>query len=201
MQSVKRVLVRAGLATAALATALLVGCGEPALRGTAFEPPIEVPTFSFTQADGSTFSTAPAEGQLTLVFFGYSFCPDVCPLTLSEWARARTLLGPEADQVRWLFVSVDTDRDSPLVAQQYAQQFDSAFVGLSGSTETVAAMQQAFSVASYTTPGERPEDYLVTHASQSFLMDAQGRLRAMYAFNSSVPDLVADLRALLKSSD
>lgn len=194
-----RPFVRTGLALG-VALALVSACGEPTLRGTAFEPPIDVPAFTFSQADGSAFSTAPVAGQLTLVFFGYTFCPDICPLTLSEWARARTLLGPDADRVRWLFVSVDPERDTPQLAQQYAQQFDSAFVGLSGDAETVAAIQRAFSVASYSTPGERPEDYLVTHASQSFLLDAEGRLRAMYAFNSSVQDLVADLRALLKSS-
>ncbi len=181
-----------------LAAASLAACGQSALGGAPIDPPIEVASFTFTLPDGSAFSTAPIAGRPTMVFFGYTHCPDVCPLTLADWTRARTQLGDNADRVRWLFVSVDPERDTPAVAQQYAHQFDSTFVGLSGDSATVAGMQRAFLVDSYTSPGATAADYLVTHASQSFLVDDEGQLRTMYSFNSGVQEMVADLQRLLR---
>jgi protein SCO1/2 len=132
------------------------------------------------------------------VFFGYTHCPDVCPVTLADWTRAKAALGDQADRVRWLFVSVDPARDTPAVAEAYARQFDSSFVGLSGDSATTAGIQAAFTVASYETPGATDADYLVTHASQCFLVDDTGTLRAMYSFNSGVDAIVADLQRVLR---
>jgi protein SCO1/2 len=180
-----------------LAMLSLAACGDAALRGITIDPSPTIPAFTFVRADGGSFSTAAEAGRPTLVFFGYTHCPDVCPVTLADWARAKRELGARASQVRWLFVSVDPARDTPAVAEAYAAQFDATFVGLSGDSATVADMQRPFSVASYETPGATEEDYLVTHASQSFLVDDRGRLRAMYAFNSGVDAIVADLEQLL----
>ncbi len=176
----------------------LGGCGETQWRGIAIEPAREIPAFSFVQANGDTLSTAPELGRPTLVFFGYTHCPDVCPVTLADWTRAKAALGDRADRVRWLFVSVDPARDTPAVAEAYARQFDSSFRGLSGDSATTAAIQRAFTVASYETPGATEADYLVTHASQCFLVDDTGKLRAMYSFNSGVDAMVADLQRLLR---
>jgi len=177
---------------------VLVGCGEPEWRGISLDPPRDVPTFSFVQTNGDTISTAPEPGRPTLVFFGYTHCPDVCPVTLADWSRVKRELGRDADRVRWFFVTVDPTRDTPAVAEAYARQFDASFIGLSGDSATVAGMQQAFSVSSYETPGMNDEDYLVTHAAQSFLLDDTGRLRTMYQFNSGTEALVADLHRLLR---
>jgi protein SCO1 len=176
---------------------LLAACGEPTLRGIAIDPPLDVAAFRFAMSDGRTFSTAPEAGRPLMVFFGYTHCPDVCPVTLADWARAKTELGARAERVRWLFVSVDPQRDSAAVAERYARQFDASFIGVSGDSATTAAIQQAFAVTSFTTPGTTNEEYFVTHASQSFLVDDQGRVRAMYAFNRGVAAMVADLNALL----
>lgn len=187
--------------TRAVACALLgalIACGEPAWRGISLDPPREVPAFAFVQTNGDTVSTAPEAGRPTLVFFGYTHCPDVCPVTLADWSRVKQALGDDAERVRWYFVTVDPARDTPAVAEAYAQQFDAAFRGLSGDSATVADMQRAFSVSSYETPGATDDDYLVTHAAQSFLLDDAGTLRAMYQFNSGTEALEADLRRLLR---
>jgi protein SCO1/2 len=174
------------------------GCGEPAWQGVAIDPPPGIPGFTFVTAGGDTVHTAAEPGRPTLVFFGYTHCPDVCPLTLSEWTKVKRDLGADAARVRWHFVTVDPTRDTPAVAEAYARQFDPDFLGLSGDSATVADIQKAFSVASYETPGRTPDDYLVTHAAQVFLVDDAGRLRAMYPFDAGPEAMLADLRRLLR---
>ncbi len=173
-------------------------CGEAAWQGVSMQPAPDIPAFSFTLSSGETFSTAPVDGRPTFVFFGYTHCPDICPVTLADWAKAKAQLGSDGERVRWLFVSIDTERDTPAVAEAYAKQFDESFLGLSGDSATVANIQAAFSVASYQTPGATDDDYLMGHASQSFLVDDEGTLRTMYSFNSGVDAMVADLKRVLR---
>lgn len=179
-----------------------VACTSPEWRGITVDPPQPIPAFTFVAANGDTVSTAPERGRPTLLFFGYTHCPDVCPVTLADWSRARAQLsaqlGDDAERVRWLFVSVDPARDTPDVAAAYAAQFDARFVGLSGDSATTAGIQRAFSVTSYETPGATDADYLVTHASHVFLLDDTGQLRLMYPFNVGPEALVSDLTRLLK---
>lgn len=189
-------LMRLTLATLMLLT--LSACGEPAWKGISMEPLREIPPFSFVQSNGSTYSTAPETGRPTFVFFGYTHCPDVCPITLADWSKAKRALGADGERVRWLFVTIDPERDSASVAESYARQFDESFIGLSGDAETVAAIQKAFAVGSYQEPGASDDDYLMAHASQSFLVDDSGVLRTMYSFNSGVDAMVGDLQRLLR---
>lgn len=181
-----------------LALLVSAACGEPAWQGVSMQPAPAIPAFNFTLSSGETFSTAPVNGRPTFVFFGYTHCPDICPVTLSDWAKAKAQLGDDGQRVRWLFVSIDTERDTPAVAEAYAKQFDDAFLGLSGDSATVANIQAAFSVASYQTPGATDDDYLMGHASQSFLVDGDGTLRTMYSFNSGVDAMVTDLKRVLR---
>jgi protein SCO1/2 len=182
----------------ALLGAAMLACGDPAWRGVAIDPPPEIPGFTFVTATGDTVRTDAETGRPTLVFFGYTHCPDVCPLTLADWTSIKRALGPDAARVRWHFVTVDPTRDTPAVAEAYARQFDPDFRGLSGDSATLAAIQRAFAVASYETPGATPDDYLVTHSAQVFLVDDRGRLRAMYPFDSGPEAMLADLRRLLR---
>jgi protein SCO1/2 len=177
---------------------IATACGEPTFKGVAIEPPREIPAFTFVQSTGDTVRFAPEAGRPTLVFFGYTHCPDVCPVTLADWSRAKAALGEKASRVRWIFVTVDPARDTPAVAEAYARRFDASFIGVSGDSATTSAIQEAFTIASYETPGATDADYLVTHASQSFLIDDAGQLRAMYSFNSGVEAIVADLAQLLR---
>ena len=177
---------------------VLVACGPPAWEGITIDPPREVPAFTFALPTGDSVHTAPEAGRPTMVFFGYTHCPDVCPLTLADWARIKRELGDEGHRVRWFFVTVDPARDTPRVAQDYARQFDPAFVGLSGDSATTADIQRAFGVTSYETPGATDADYLVSHSSQVFALDDRGRLVTMYPFNGSSAAILADLRRLLR---
>lgn len=156
-----------------------------------------MPTVSFTRLDGSAYALGPAEGRPLVVFFGYTRCPDVCPTTLADWKRAKAKLGDQASRVRWVFVTVDPERDRASVADRYARQYDSSFVGLSGDAATTAKVMEAFGVAAAREEGTAASGYLVSHSSQVFLLDGAGKLVALYPFGTRWEALAADLARLL----
>jgi len=166
-------------------------------KGMAVDPPRDMPAFVFTRTDGSTFTTAPEPERPTVLFFGYTHCPDVCPTTLADWKRVRAKLGNDAKRVRFVFVTVDPDRDTPAVAERYARMYDAAFEGVSGDAITTSRMMDAFGVAAAREPGTNATGYLVSHSSQVFLVDSHGKLVALYPFGTGWDALAADLRRLL----
>ncbi len=201
--------------SAALLSAILLGACDLAggLRGTVVDPPRELAAFAFTRADGSAFSTAPEAGRPTVVLFGYTHCPDVCPTTLSDWKRVKQRLGADAARVRFLFVSVDRERDTPAISQAYASRFDSSFVGVTGDSATIERMQRAFGVASFhehaamgaaspamsanTAMPDSTTSYLVNHTTATFLLDEQGRLVSVHSPGSGWDALAFNLERLL----
>ena len=174
------------------------GCGlDSGLHGVAVKPPREMPAFEFTRADGSIYRTAADTKRPMVLFFGYTHCPDVCPTTLLDWKHVKQELGKDSSHVRFVFVTVDPERDTREVADRYAQQFDPSFVGLSGDSLTTARMQEAFGVASIRDATSSSAGYLMSHSSQVFLVDPRGRLVVLYAFGTGWDALLADLKQLL----
>ena len=167
------------------------------MNGMRVDPPKELPAFEFVTADGKAFSTAPVKGQPVLVFFGYTNCPDsVCPTTLADWARAKRQLGEKGKRIRFVFVSVDRDQDTPASVQRYASKFDPGFVGVVGDSATTVNMQQAFGVASFKEP-DHTGGYHVAHSAHTFLLDDRGRLIAIYSFGMGWDALYHDLDGVL----
>lgn len=163
----------------------------------ALDPPKDLPAFTFADASGSTTRTIPEQGAPAVVFFGYTHCPDVCPTTLADWKRVKERLGKKADKVRFVFVSVDPERDTPAVSQRYAAQYDSSFIGVSGDPATTAGIMKAFGVAAMKEENPTGGDYLVGHSAQVFLVNNKGQLVALYSFGTSWEALAADLDNLL----
>ena len=194
----RRLARRVWRATAALSVVWATGCQEPALKGIAIDPPRVAPPLDVRRADGSRFTLERERGRAVLLFFGYTHCPDICPSTLADWARVRRQPGLDTSRVRFVFVSVDPQRDSPAIAQAYAAQFDATFIGLSPDTLDLPAIQYGFGITSSREPGGSATEYLVSHAAQSFLVSPDGTLAAMYSFGASVADVTSDLKALLK---
>jgi len=188
----------ATLSTVAGLASLVTGC-ESRIRfeGVAVEPPRVMPATRFVRPDDRPYVLGPEEGQPAVVFFGYTHCPDVCPTTLADWKRVKAKLGADAARVRFLFITVDPDRDTPEVADRYARQYDSAFVGLSGDPITTARILESFGVAAAREEGTSASGYLVSHSSQVFLLDGAGRLVALYPFGTRWEALAADLARLL----
>ena len=149
-----------------------------------------------TDHTGKTRSLEDFRGKVVVVSFGFTHCPDVCPITLANLASARRKLGKEGDQVQVLFVSVDPKRDTPDLLGRYVTAFDPTFIGLGGNPADVQRTVKDFKLY----VEERPTgngDYTVDHSAQIFAYDRKGRLRLVMP-QTATPDAIAsDLRVLL----
>ncbi|MDR7556191.1 MAG: SCO family protein [Armatimonadota bacterium] len=148
--------------------------------------------------DGRPFPLQRVTGAVTLLAFGYTRCPDVCPLTLVTLKQVRALLGADAAHLRVLFVTVDPGHDTPARLRRYVSLFHPAFIGLTGAPGALARVYRAFNV--YPTPyaaAGTSEDVRVGHATALYLIDRRGTIRVSYPWGISAVDLAADVRAVL----
>lgn len=183
--------------TAAALLVLVSGCDREPMRGIALEPPKDAPPLYLADASGQRFDLDAQRGSVVMIFFGYTHCPDVCPTTLSDWVHTRRALGDDANKVQFVFVSVDPQRDTPEIARRYVLQFDSTFVGLSGSEAEIETLKASWSIAAYPEGDARLPSYTVAHPAYTFLVDRQGRLRYLYEPGVRGEELARDLRKLL----
>ncbi|HEY6431350.1 MAG TPA: SCO family protein [Acetobacteraceae bacterium] len=161
--------------------------------------PLEI---SMTRAgDGKQVSAADYKGRVVLLYFGYTYCPDVCPLTLTNLTHVLDGLGPLAQNVRILFVTVDPNRDTLPVLKEYAASFAPQIQALRGSQDALAALARRYRIAYSVTPSKNPRDYSVTHSSAIYVFDPTGAARLLIpSMASQSPDIdgtVADLRRLI----
>lgn len=177
----------------------LAGCDGPAFNGIALDPPEPAPALDLADSTGKPFTMADQRGKVVLVFFGYTHCPDICPTTLLDWKKASAELGRDTSKVRFVFVSVDPERDTPAVAQRYASRFSPAFTGLGGSRDQIEAMLRTWKLAAFRdgVPGDTAQVYTVSHPSQVFVIDPEGRLRLMHRAGLTPAQISSDIRALL----
>jgi len=152
---------------------------------------------ALTDHNGAKRSLADFRGKLTVVFFGFTQCPDVCPTTLSDMAEVRKRLGKQGDQVQVLFVTIDPERDTQALLAQYVPAFDPSFVGLYGDAAQTAAVAKEFKVFYAKAPGRTPNSYTMDHTAGSYVFDREGRVRLFVRHGSSVEDIEHDLRRLL----
>ena len=137
-------------------------------------------------------------GKAVVLFFGYTHCPDVCPTTLADLAQVMRQLGPLADRVQVLFVTVDPERDTQQVLAKYVPAFDPRFLGLRGDAEATRAAAKEFKIYYEKRPGKTPGQYSVDHSAQTYVFDPQGRLRLFVRQERLAEDLAPDLRTLLQ---
>jgi protein SCO1 len=166
-------------------------------QGSLIEPAKPAPNFTLTNQNSQPFTLSSQMGRPVLIFFGYTHCPDVCPVTLSEYKQIRKQLGDQADKVTFLFVSVDPDRDTPQVLGDYTALFDPAIIGLTGAANELAPVYDAYGVVHTVNPAENG-NYTVDHTARTFLVDSAGNLRLTYPFGFGVEGIVEDLQHLLK---
>jgi protein SCO1/2 len=172
------------------------------------EPAVELPDldpldfggdFSLTAHDGRPFRLQDLRGKAVVLFFGYTSCPDMCPLTMSRIASARDQLGAQASDVATLFVSVDPNRDTPDVLKEYVASFAMPVTGLTGSDEDLATMAAAYHAGYQLVPAS--PHYLMNHTTAIFLIDRQGRLRGLFRYNEQPETLAAALRVVLEQGE
>lgn len=179
----------------------LAACGQspPSFRGNALDSPVPAPEFALTDQHGEFFRLSEQRGQVVLLFFGYASCPDVCPTTLSTWRRVIEELGADADQVRFVFVTVDPERDTRERLREHLALFSPDIVGLTGTLEELEPVYQAYGV--YREKETLPDSelgYQVTHTASAYVIDSDGHWRLRHLFGTPAEDIVHDIRQLLK---
>jgi protein SCO1/2 len=148
--------------------------------------------FALTDQNGRTVTDSDLKGRPFLVFFGFTHCPDVCPTTLFEVSEIFRTLGPDADKVNALFVTVDPERDTPSELKDYLSSFDPHLRGLTGDPAAVAAVTKAYRVYVKKVPQEN--GYTMDHTAIVYLMDKEGRFVAPFNIKRNTADAAADLR-------
>ena len=188
------------LLPAALSLAAL-SCREVPLHGVVSDDPRPAAPLVIPTASGRAYELAADTGKIVLLYFGYTHCPDYCPMVLTDWSRVKRDLGAKADGIRFVFVSVDPERDTPELTESYVRKFDASFVGLAPSVAELETIKQAWGIAAYKelskSPGRSPDQYFVVHPAQAFLLDRAGRIHVMYPPETRWHDLAADLRKML----
>jgi protein SCO1/2 len=154
--------------------------------------------FSLIDGDGKPVTDQTWHGKYMLVYFGYTYCPDVCPTTLTNVAAAMDKLGPKADQIQPLFITVDPERDTPAVVKQFAAAFSPRLIGLTGSPEQIATAAKEYRVyyAKHVT-GPGPNDYSMDHSSVLYLMGRDGKFIAPLRADQDGPEIAAQLKKLM----
>jgi protein SCO1/2 len=153
--------------------------------------------FTLTDHTGKPRTLADFKGKAVVVFFGYTQCPDVCPTTMAEMASVMQKLGPLADQVQVLFITLDPERDTQQLLAQYVPAFDKRFIGLRGTPEQTAKTAKEFKVFYSKVPGTDPGSYTIDHTAGSYVFDRAGRLRLFIRHGQGPDPIVHDLRELL----
>jgi protein SCO1/2 len=153
--------------------------------------------FKLTDDHGKPVSGADYRGKVVLLYFGYTHCPDVCPLTLAQLHVVMQRLGPLADNVRILFVSVDPARDTPEVMHAYVNAFDARATGLSGAPREIEALSKRYRSAFTREPDRADGQYEVSHSSAIYVFDHDGKARLLSTPANPQDDLVHDLHLLL----
>ncbi len=167
-------------------------------HGTWLERPLPQPDVTLTDTSGKPFDLRRGTaGRLTLVYFGYTHCPDICPTTLADLTGAlRNLTKAQRDKISVVFITTDPDRDTPDVIKSWLAAFDSSIVGLTGDYATIRAAARSAGIA-LEPPATKKGAYEVTHGAQVIAFDGTHQGRLIFSSGTSSADYVADLRQLL----
>lgn len=157
--------------------------------------------FTMTNQDGRKVSEKDFLGRHMLVFFGYTYCPDVCPTELQVMMAALDTLGPDAEKIQPVFVSVDPERDTPEVLKSYVENFGPRLIGLTGTPQEVAAIAKAYRAfyAKAANPSA-PDSYLMDHSSIIYLMGSDGQFVKHFAYTTDAAKLATELKQAVAAS-
>ena len=150
--------------------------------------------FKLVDQNGKPITEAALKGHPSLVFFGYTHCPDICPTTLFELSEVLHALGPDATKTEAFFISVDPDRDTPAVMKDYLSSFDPHLRGITGNDQAIEAVEKEYRVYAKKVPTGKDGDYSMDHSAVVYLMDKQGRFVAPFSLNRKPEESAAELR-------
>jgi len=185
---------------AILSALLLSSCGAYEFRGTVLEPPNPAPELPLIDQFGKEFRLSNYRGKIVLLFFGFTHCPDICPIALGDLKRVMEKLGNDAEKVQVVLVSVDPERDTPDLMQRYLAAFHPTFLGLNGDR---AALEKAYKDYGVTAiRRDLPNSglgYTIDHSGYIYAIDQAGNWRLLWAHGTPVDDIVSDVQALLRN--
>lgn len=198
--------VRRTVLLAALVCVALAGCDKlgstssaPALafRGADITGADYARTLALPDVSGRQRTLADFKGKVTVVFFGYTQCPDVCPTTMAELAQVKKSLGADGDKLQGVFVTIDPERDTPEILKSYMASFDPSFVALRGTVEQTQAAAKEFKVFFAKVPGKVDGSYTMDHTAGAFVLDGKGNARLFERYGGGAEALAADVKALI----
>jgi cytochrome oxidase Cu insertion factor (SCO1/SenC/PrrC family) len=155
--------------------------------------------FTLINQDGQTVTDKDFSGKYMLIFFGYTYCPDVCPTELQVMTQALVTMGERAASIRPLFITIDPERDTPEVMKSYVENFGGNLIGLTGSAEQIAAVAKAYRVYYKRAGSADASDYLMDHSSIIYLMGPDGSFVTHFSYTTAANDLAAKLTDALEA--
>lgn len=188
-----------GAALFSLCLLYLSGCNDstPQFKGSDISGTHLGKELALTGTDGKPYTLESLKGKVTVVLFGFTQCPDVCPTSLAELTQVMKLLGNDAKRVQVVLITVDPERDTPEVLRAYVSGFDSQFLGLTGTTEQIKKTAASFKVYYAKTAGAQG-NYSMDHSASFYLMDAQGESRVLLNNTIGAAALAHDIGLLLR---
>ncbi len=183
---------------------VLAACAHQ-FSGVAPNPIGPAPDFALTDENGQPFNLSDLRGKWILLAYGYTHCPDVCPLTLSHLRDVKKIVDPNGDQVQVVFVTIDPERDTPDIMQKYVSHFDKAFPqkfkGLSGTPEEIAAAAKPYRVKYEKKETGSADGYSMGHTAEVYLIDPQFNWRMTFPFGVKAEEIAADLQTLRQNPE
>lgn len=156
--------------------------------------------FALTDHHGQARTLKDFRGKIVAVFFGFTQCPDVCPTTMAELSEVKRLLGADSDKLQAIFISVDPERDTPLLLEAYMRNFDQTFLAMRPSSEQLSGVARDFKIYYKKVEGSKPGIYSMDHTAGTFVFDPQGRIRLYAKYGSGAQPLAQDIQLLLKGA-
>lgn len=171
--------------------------GTYTYQGSLIDPAVPAADFKLMNQYGEPFKLSDQRGKVVLIFFGYTNCPDVCPVTLSEFKYVKDGLGDQADEVTFVFITVDPERDTPEWLGTHLANFDPDFVGLTADRETLEEVWRDYGVYQEKQETGSAAGYLVSHTARSYAVDKEGNWRLTYPFEMDRKAILEDVRHLV----
>jgi protein SCO1/2 len=169
-------------------------------QGSLINPPVPASDFTLTDQQGQPFRLSDLKGQVVMIFFGYTHCPDVCPITMAQFKLIKDRLGDQAKNVRFVFITVDPHRDDVGTIRTYVQKFDPSFIGLTGDPAQLAGVWKDYGVYVNQNASDTQDNYIDEHTARIYAIDAQGNLRLTYLYGTETDAMVQDVSHLIREN-
>ena len=169
-------------------------------QGSLIEPPVPAPDFDLVDQYGHPFRLNEYRDKVILIFFGYTHCPDVCPVTLTDFKKVKAHLVEKSKDVVFVFITTDPERDTPKHMLNYLKNFDPEFVGLTEERSSMEPVWQDYGVYQEKVDIGDPENYLVDHSARTYIIDKNGNLRLTYLFGTGSEVIAEDVAHLLSEN-